>query len=565
MQEKLWLKSYDKGVPGEIDFEDIPLPHILDRAAKLHPNATALIFMNAKLSYAQLKDQVDRLATALGRLGVKKNSRVAIQLPNLPQTVISYYAVQALGAQAVMTNPLYMPREIEHQWHDSGAEVAICADFLYESKIKPLKAKLPVKHYIIASIPDYLRFPLNLLAPLKLKKAKPTPLIAKVQPGPDIHFFKTLVSTTPATPPKVSISMDDLAVLQYTGGTTGVSKGAMLTQRNLSYNIQQARAWFPKIQETGEVFLAALPYFHVFGMTVSMNLPIYVASAMMLVPNPRDIPTMIKAIAKHRVTMMPAVPAIFNAINNHPEVGNFDLSSVKSCFSGSAPLPIEVLETFEKLTGSKIVEGFGLTETSPITHINPFDGKRKIGSIGVPVSSTECRVVDVSDGETDKAIGEEGELIIKGPQVMQGYWNMPDETAGMIKNGWCYTGDLATVDEEGYFKIVGRKKDMIIAGGYNIYPDEIDNVLMTHPKVLEAATIGIPDAKRGETVKSFVVFKSGQKASWDELGAHCKEHLAAYKVPKLWEERDELPKSTVLKILRRELRDQELAKMEKAS
>lgn len=562
MENKVWLKNYDQGVPENLECEDISLAGILERTAHRFPHKQALLFMNLKMSYAELKDQVDRLATAMARLGVKRESAVAIQLPNVPQTVIAFHAVQVLGARAVMTNPLYMAREIEHQWNDAGVDLAICADFLYDQKIKPIKEKLPAKNYIIASIPEYLKFPLNLLAPFKLKKAKPTPLIANIAPAPDIHFFKKLVDRTAPNPPRVDIKMDDIACLQYTGGTTGVSKGAILTQRNLSYNAQQCRAWFPDLLEGGEVFLGALPYFHIFGLTTSMNLPIISGAAMVLIPNPRDIPNMIKNIAKFRVSMMPAVPAIFNSINNHPEIRNFNLKSVRFCFSGSAPLPIEVLETFERLTGSVIVEGFGLTETSPVTHINPLSGERKVGSIGIPISSTVARVVDIDDGKTDKAVGEEGELIIQGPQVMAGYWKRDDETAGMIKDGWIYTGDLATMDEDGYFKIVGRKKDMIIAGGYNIYPDEIDNTLMTHPAVLEVATIGIPDKKRGETVKSFVVFKPEEKKpSWEELETFCRENLAAYKIPKLWEEKEELPKSTVLKILRRELRDEELKKL----
>ncbi len=560
MQDRVWHKSYDQGVPPELDFEDLTLPEILERSAAKHPDKTAVIFMNCRLSYAELKDQVDRLATALADMGVKKGSKVAVQLPNLPQTLIAFHAAQRLGAQAVMTNPLYSPREIEHQWNDSGAKVAVVADFLYESKVKKLRSKVPVEQYIIAKVPEYLRFPLNWLAPLKLKKAKPEPLIAKVEYGADVHPFRKLVDGTPPQPPEVEIGMDDLAALQYTGGTTGLSKGAMLTQRNLSYNVQQCRAWFPSMQEGEEVFLAALPYFHSFGMTVCNSLPIYCAGAMVLMPNPRDIPMMIKLIAKHRITMMPAVPAMFNAIINHPDVSSFDLSSIKSCFSGSAPLPEEVLEKFEKMTGAKICEGFGLTETSPVSHVNPLGGVRKIGTVGVPVPNTDCKIVDIEDDQRELGVGQEGELVIYGPQNMKGYWKLGDASGEMLRDGWIYTGDLATMDEDGYFKIVGRKKDMIIAGGYNIYPDEIDNVLMSHPAVLEAATIGVPDEKRGETVKSFIAFKPGEKASWEDMTAFCKENLAAYKVPKKWEQRDELPKSTVLKILRRELRDEELSK-----
>ena len=560
MEPRIWHRSYDGGVPPDIEFEEIPLPRVLERTARAHGDAPAVIFLNCRLTYRQLKEEVDRFATALAGLGVTRDTRVAIQLPNLPQTVIAYYATLSLGAQAVMTNPLYVEREITHQWNDAGCAVAVVADFLFEGRIRGIRHELPVKRYIIASIPEYLRFPLNLLAPIKLRKARP-PSIAKVEPDEGIRFMKTLIRTTPPDPPKVALAMDDLALLQYTGGTTGLSKGAMLTHRNLSYNAQQVEAWFTDATPGREVFLAALPYFHVFGMTVSMNYPVLVAAAMVLVPNPRDISQMTKAIATHRVTLFPGVPAMFNAINNFPGVDTVDLSSVTSCFSGSAPLPTDVLERFERLTGSKIVEGFGLTETSPVTHTNPVKGTRKIGSIGVPVPGTDAKVVDLADGVTEVPTGTEGELIIKGPQVMKGYWNKPDATRDMIRDGWLYTGDIAIVDPDGYFFIVGRQKDMILAGGYNIYPDEVDRVLMGHPAVLEAGTIGIPDQKRGETVKSFVVLKTGHAATTEELIEYCRKELAAYKIPRQIEFRAELPKSTVLKILRRELRDQELAKL----
>ena len=560
MEPRIWHRSYDSGVPPDIEFEEIPLPRVLDRSARAHGDAPAVIFLNCRLTYRQLKEEVDRFATALAGLGVTRDTRVAIQLPNLPQAVIAYYATLSLGAQAVMTNPLYVEREITHQWNDAGCAVAVVADFVFEGRIRGIRHELPVKRYIIASIPEYLRFPLNLLAPIKLRKTRP-PSIAKVEPDEGIRFMKTLIRTTPPDPPKVTLAMDDLALLQYTGGTTGLSKGAMLTHRNLSYNAQQVGAWFTDTTPGREVCLAALPYFHVFGMTVSMNYPVLVAAAMVLLPNPRDIPQMAKAIATHRVTLFPGVPAMFNAINNFPGVDTVDLSSVTSCFSGSAPLPTDVLERFERLTGSKIVEGFGLTETSPVTHTNPLKGTRKIGSIGVPVPGTDAKVVDLADGVTEMPTGTAGELIIKGPQVMKGYWNRPDATRDMIRDGWLYTGDIANVDPDGYFFIVGRKKDMIIAGGYNIYPDEVDRVLMGHPAVLEAATIGLPDQQRGETVKSFVVLKTGHAATTEEVIEYCRKELAAYKIPRQVEFRAELPKSAVLKILRRELREQELAKL----
>ena len=560
MHDRPWFQHYDSGVPRAPTFEAVTVPQFLERAAASHPDATACVFLNGRLTYHELKDHVDRLATALAALGVGKNGRVAIQLPNLPQTVIAYYATLRLGAQAVFTNPLYTPKELAHQWKDAGCTVAIVTDFTFDQKIKDHRDELPISAYVIARIPDYLRFPLNLLAPLKLKRQKPQPAIAKVSPGPGIHFFKDLIARTEPRPPAATIGMDDLALLQYTGGTTGVSKGAMLTHRNLSCNVQQCRAWFPALRVGEEVMLSALPIFHVFGMTVCVNLTVAIAGTMVLVPNPRDVAMLVKEIEKRRVTIAPLVPALFNAINQFPGVERRDLSSVKVCVSGSAPLSVDVQQRFEGLTGGKICEGFGLTETSPLTHCNPLQGLRKVGTIGVPVPGTDCRIVDIESGTRDLPAGEAGELLIQGPQVMRGYWEKPEETANVLRDGWLYTGDLAVMDADGYFKIVGRKKEMIDVSGYKVYPDEVDRVLMNHPAVLEAATIGVPDPKRGETVKSFVVLRPGMSATAEQIIAHSRASLAPYKVPREVEFRTELPKSAALKILRRELHDEEMRK-----
>jgi long-chain acyl-CoA synthetase len=354
--------------------------------------------------------------------------------------------------------------------------------------------------------------------------------------------------------------MDDLAVLQYTGGTTGVSKGAMLTHRNLSVNVQQIDEWFTTADKGCEVVMGCLPIFHVFGMTVNMNWTIYAGGACVFQANPRDIPSVLKGLSKHKVTIFPAVPNLFNAINNFPGVENFDLKSLKICVSGSAPITDEVLQTFEALSDSVIIEGFGMSETSPVATCNPIQRARKIGMVGIPVSDTEAKVVDVDDPSQEKPLGEEGELILRGPQVMQGYWKRPDETAKTIRDGWLHTGDLAIMDEDGFFKIVGRIKDMINCSGLKVYPDEVDGVLGSHEKILEAATIGIPDEKRGETVKSFIVTHPGVTMTVEEVEAFARENLAAYKIPREIEFIEELPKSTVLKVLRRELRDMELAK-----
>jgi len=558
VDQRVWHAFFDEGTPTQYQFVERTLPEALARAAEHRPENTAIWFLNCRMTYRELKDQVDRLATALARLGVVKGTRVAIQLPNLPQTVIAYYAVLAAGGHVVMTNPLYVARELEYQWFDANCEVAIVADYIFAQRIRPIRDALPIKQYIVASIPEYLGFPLNLLAPLKLKRMKP-PSWAWVREEPTVHRFRKLVDRTPPSPPAVTVTPDDVAVLQYTGGTTGVAKGAVLTHRNLSVNAQCVLVWLHIADFAEEVVLAALPFFHVFGMTASMNFPVMAACAMVVIPNPRDIPAIVKAVVKRRVTLFMGLPAFFNAINNFPGIERVDISCVKSCFSGSAPLPVEMLKKFERLTGARIVEGFGLTETSPVTHANPMT-KRKVGSIGVPWMETDSKVVDLETGTRDLPPGEDGELLIKGPQVMQGYWNKPEETALVLRDGWLFTGDIARMDEEGYFFIVGRKKDMIIVSGYNVYPDEVDAVLMAHPSVLEAATIGVPDPKRGESVKSFVVLRPGMTATAEEIVAYCRDALAPYKVPRAIEFLPELPKSPVLKILRRVLRERELAK-----
>ena len=556
--ERPWFRWYEEQVPRTLQFTERSIPGYLFDAAQRYPDRTALVFENATFTYRQLDDAVRRLAAALASLGITRGSRVAVYLPNLPQTVIAYYASLALGAEVVMTNPLYVEREIVHQWNDAGIELVVAGDWLFQQRINSIRDQVGVKHYITTGIADFLKAPLRWLARIKLTREG---MAAKVPGQANVHDFKQLLEQHAPRREFTEPDLDSLALLQYTGGTTGVSKGAMLTHRNLSYNVQQTVAWFPSLIPGGETWLACLPYFHIFGMTVSMNWPFMMGGTIILMPNPRDIPKMIKLIAKHRVTIYPALPALFNAIVNHPDAKHADLTSVKGCFSGSAPLPVQIMENFETMTGGRIVEGFGMSETSPVTHCNPVKGQRKPGSIGIPIPNTDARIVDMADGLTELPAGEEGELTLKGPQVMAGYWNQPDETANTLRNGWLFTGDLARMDEDGYFWICGRKKDMIVASGFKIFPDEVDRVLMSHPKLLEAATIGMPDEKRGETVKSFVVLKPGEQATEEEILSFCKHELAVYKVPKALEFRTELPKSAIQKILRRELRDQEIKKL----
>jgi long-chain acyl-CoA synthetase len=560
MEPRPWHAHYDAGVPPGLAYRPLALPDFLRKSAAEHPSAPALFFANLRLSYAELLREVEACSAALAELGAEPGVRVAIQLPNVPQAVISYYAALSLGCEVVLTNPLYTPFEIEHQWNDAGCEIAITMDFLFASKVRALRPKLQVKHYLVASFPEYLRWPLSWLAPFKLRKKNP-PAIARVVLEPGVHRFRAaLCAHRGTTAQHPFLDLDAPAVLQYTGGTTGVSKAAVLTHRNLSVNVQQMDAWFGGSRPATEVVLVCLPLFHVFAMTCAMNFAVQGASAMVLVPDPRDSRALTKAIERHRVTVFPGVPALYNALNNWPGIERCDLGSVKVCLSGSAPIAPDVLERFERLTGARIVEGYGMSETSPLTHANPLNGERRIGWVGLPVSDTDARIVDVEDPARRIPAGEPGELALKGPQVMSGYWQRPDETALVLRDGWMLTGDLAVMSPDGYFQIVGRKKDMISVGGMKVFPDEVDAALHGHEAVLEAATIGVPHPTRGELVKSFVVRKPGSTLEVDELLAFLRERLAPYKIPREIEFLAELPKSTVMKVLRRELRAKELAK-----
>ncbi len=554
-EDKPWLTSYEKGVPEKIEYEEICLPEILERTAGKFPDKMALLFQGYKITYRELNDMVNRFASCLHGFGIKKGDSVAILLPNLIPCVAACYAILRIGGIAVMNNPLYSDRELEHQFNDSGSKVLVTIDLLGNRMID-LRSKTNIKQIIYTSIGDYLPFPKNLLFPLVAKKKN---LAADVKSAENVFKWKTVLEKSSPNPPDVKLSFDDVAMYQYTGGTTGVSKGVMLTHSNLSKQIQQIGAWFPTF-DSNEIMLGALPFFHVFGLTTAMNLAIYMGWGDILVPKPQPEP-LLEAIRKFKPTFAPLVPTMYIGILNHANIDKIDLTSINGCFSGSAPLPVEVIRDFESKTGAVIVEGFGLTESSPVTHINPHaGGKRKVGSIGIPISDTDCRIVDLNDGETEVPVGESGELLVKGPQVMKGYWNKPEETANTLKDGWLYTGDIAKMDEEGYFYIVDRKKDMVISGGYNVYPRDIEEVLYENPKVQEAAVIGIPHPTRGESIKVFVVLKEGKTATQESLIEYCSEKLARYKLPTEIEFRTELPKTNVGKILKKELRAEEMAK-----
>ncbi len=545
--EKPWLQSYDYFVPETIRYPRVPLYQLLELTCVKYDEHIATIFFDQKLTYGEMRDKVRRMAAALKGMGVAKGDRVALMLPNCPQYIISYFGVLEAGAVVTNISPLHVEREIEYELNDSGAETLIYLD-LFHARVEAVKDSTPLKRRIITSITDYM--------------AEPYPPAAEKGPG-DYYFLEVLEDAVPQ-PPDMQIDPDeDLAGLQYTGGTTGLPKAVMLTHRNLMANAMQCAIWAREFVDKGaDVFLCVIPFFHSYGQSVAMNTAIANAATMVLIPQ-FEINMMLQAIQTHKPNFFPGVPTLYVAMLSHPDALAFGVDKIRLCNSGSAPLPLEVIKQFAAISGGIFCEGYGLSEASPVTHSNPIFGMQKIGSVGVPFPDTEARIVDLDTGEKDLAPGEPGELIIRGPQVMKGYWNKPEETAETLRDGWLYTGDIATMDEDGYFFIVDRKKDMIIAGGFNIYPREVDEVLFEHPQVMEAVTVGIPDEYRGETVKAYVVLKPGEECTEEDIIAFCRERLAPYKAPRSVEFREDLPKTMVGKVLRRALREEEIARLKK--
>jgi len=556
LEQRPWIRYYPPGVPATLTYPEESLVQPLIRSAAAHPNRPAMLFFGKPTTYRDLLDQVQRVAGALAGMGVRKGDRVAIMLPNCPQCVIAYYAVLWLGAVVVMVNPLYTPRELKTQLEDSGARLIIALDIMYP-KVAEVWRQTSLERVVVTGLAEYLPFPLNLLFPLQLRRQGQR---VRIPYEPHITRWQHLLQHPPASEPAPVNAREDLAALQYTGGTTGTPKGAMLTHFNLYANCVQIGAWLSEFKEDHFRVLAALPFFHVYGLTTVLNYTVFGGGTMILVPR-FDVNQVLKLIQRHRPHIFPGAPTMYVAILNHPKARELDLRSIQACISGAAPLPVEVQTAFEELTGGRLVEGYGLTEASPVTHANPVWGHRKVGSIGLPWPDTDCRIVNPETGE-DVPVGEPGELLIRGPQVMKGYWHKPEETAQALRDGWLWTGDIARMDEDGYFYIVDRKKDVIIAGGFNIYPREVEEVVYTHPAVKEATVVGVPDPYRGETVKAYIVLKEGAHATADEIISHCRQHLAAYKVPKLVEFRSELPKSLVGKVLRRVLLEEELRKQQ---
>lgn len=550
-----WLEHYEDFVPHEVTLWDRPLYAMLDDAAEKYPQRLAVIFQNTRITYKALREKAELFAGALRRAGVKPGERVAVMLPNLPQTIIAFWGVLKAGAVAVMTNPLYMEKELVQNLSDAGASHMVLLDLLWP-RVAALRERLPIRTFIVTGIADALSFPLNLLYRLKQRRSQP----AVPQNDGAVHFWKRFCRGAQRHTEPVASPREDLVLLQYTGGTTGISKGVELTHANIGTNCRQVLDIINVTAREHHTFLSLMPFFHVYGLTICMIIPVYLAST--ILPLPRYVPQdVLKLIAKYRPTVFPGAPSVYMSLLQQKDLARYDLRCIRICVSGSAPLPRDVFLRFQEVTGASILEGYGLTEASPITHCNPLgqEGQRA-NSIGMPIPGTDARIVDMEAGALSLPPGKLGELVVRGPQVMKGYWHRPDETANALRNGWLYTGDLATMDEDGYFYIVDRKKDMVIVGGYNVYPREVDEVLLAHPRIADAVTVGISDGIRGETLKAYVVPQAGETMSKADVVGWCRARLASYKVPRLVEFREELPKTIVGKVLRRALREEEEAR-----
>ena len=553
MDEKFWHKSYAPGVPKTLNYEKITISEALTRAAKNFPEQTALNYMGKRITYRALNGLINQFARALQDLDVKPGDKVAVCLPNIPQVIIANMAIFRIGAVCVQNNPLYTERELTYQLNDSESKHVVTLTLLIP-RMQKIKPQTRIQKIIGCHINTYLPFPKKQLFPLVKKD-----MYRKVESAEDVLVFKDVISHYSADPLPDLSKWDELGALLYTGGTTGVSKGVMLSHANLSSNVQQFIAWFPDLKPGEERLIGNFPIFHVAGFTAIQNMITWQGWENIMVPRPEP-KINIEIIKKYKPTFLPAVPTIFVGLLADPEFRKLEFSSLKGFFSGAAPLAAETIRDLKELTGATMCEVYGATETTPVATVTPWGGTIKPGTVGIPVPDTDVKIVDVADSTKTLEIGEAGEIAIKGPQIMMGYYKKAEETETALKDGWFFTGDIGKFDEDGYLSIVDRKKDMIIAGGYNIYPVELDDVLMSHPKILEACTIGVPHEYRGETVKAFIVTKEGETLTEEEITAYCKEKLAAYKVPKIFEFIEELPKSAVGKVLRRKLKEMELEK-----
>ncbi|MCL4332634.1 MAG: long-chain fatty acid--CoA ligase [Candidatus Thermoplasmatota archaeon] len=551
--DKILEKSYPSWAKRHISIPSVSVYSILESSASKHSSKVAINFMGKKISFGELKVQVEGAATFLNQLGVKKGDRVSLMLPNIPQFVIMFFAILRLGAIVVQTNPIYTKHELEYQLSDAGAEVVIVLDD-FADKVHGLYPNI-VKKIVVVKVEDYLPGLLASLYSLQRSMKKTKPVVPK---GSHVSFFNG--KTRPGELPSIEFNPDEqVALLQYTGGTTGVPKGAILTHKNLVSNIYQVNEWLPEKFRSNLSYLAAIPFFHVYGMMTAMLGPIFQGSTMYLVPDPRDIKRVVGSIKRNKPDAFPGVPAMYHAVINYPHIEKYNVQSIQVCLSGAAPLPDELQKKFSAISGSRLTEGYGLSETSPVANVNIIGGEKegnggpRLGSVGVAIPETYEKIVDVETGTKELPRGEIGELIISGPQVMKGYWKNPAETSKVLIDGWLHTGDLARMDDDGYVYIVDRKKDLIIASGYNIYPREVEEVLFKHPAVSDAAVVGAKDEYRGETIKAFLVLKGGEKVTPEEITEFCRGYLAPYKIPRIVEFRETLPKTMVGKVLRREL------------
>jgi long-chain acyl-CoA synthetase len=545
---RIWHQAYPSNIAPHLEYPSATLHQLLALRAQSNPHRAALVYRQWSLDYAELAASVAALAAALQSMGVQKGDRVALYMPNCPPMVIGYFAVWQIGGVAVPVHPAYVAREFQQQVQDAGARVVICLDSLWERVAESAPAS-GLRHAIVARTDE---------------SATPSQAAPVAPDGVSVHRWSDLVVKSGVTPTPVAVAPDDTAALLYTGGTTGVPKGARLTHRNLVTNAVQIAAWLADLVEGEEIVLTALPLTHSYSLTMCMNQAVLRGYTQVLIPNARQLDDLLNAIDTHRATLFAGVPSLFQAINQHSGVraGEYRLTSIKACISGAAPLPAEVQNEFQRITGGRLVEGYGLTEASPITHCNPLQGGR-IGTIGLPLPDTDCRIVD-ADTET-RVLGpeEEGVLCVSGPQVMAGYWGMPEETASVLRRDesgqmWLHTGDIAVMSRDGYFRLVDRKKDVIIAGGgLKVYPREIEDVLFQHPHVADAAVIGVPPGASDQRAKAFVVPRPGAEIDLSDLRAFCEERLAHYKVPKYFALRTSLPRSPVGKVLRRQLAEEE--------
>ncbi len=577
MTETVWPTPYwPEGVARDVTGYDKPLFTVLDEAARAYPDKTYTLFNGAGRTYAQVKDTADRIANFLVSRGIRKGDRVAIFLPNLPHYAPLYFGILKAGAVGVTCNPLYTPSELNYQLNDSGARAVFCMDHpvFYPTAREAVKNTL-VETVVICNVKSYL-------PPLKGFIGG---LLGKI-PKADSHapshlMFDDVVATARPEPPKLEIdALNDLALIIYTGGTTGLPKGAALTHSNFLYDLIAIDEWMRLVQDPGgkpekirrggfHTFLGVLPWYHSFGMTTALLLSCFTGSRIVCVPDPRagnpPFTGVLQSVQKDKPTVMPAVPTIFLAFTNHPHIKKYDLTSIMGCFSGGAPLPPDVCRQFEEATGAVIFEGYGLSETSPVVSVNPVSREtRRIGSIGFPLPGTDIKIVDLETGSNELPRGEDGEIAISGPEVMKGYWNKPEENETVFREiggrRYFLTGDIGHIDEDGYILVTDRKKDMILVGGFNVYPRDVEDILYKNPKVALAAVVGVPDARSGEAVKAFIQLKPGQTATEEEMREFCKENMAGYKRPKYIEFRETVPTSNVGKVLRRVLRDEELKK-----